>query len=162
MRLTTYTDYSLRLLIHLGVQGDALATIPEIAARYDISRHHLVKVAHQLGVKGYITTTRGKGGGLRLARPAAEIVVGDVVRQMEPDLALVPCLSETGASCRIVPACHLRGVIDRARAAFLAELDRCTLADLLHPRNALRDLLQIAPAPAAGQPALADSRSRAG
>ena len=143
MRLTTYTDYSLRLLIYLAVQGDQLATIPEVAEGYGISRHHLVKVAHQLGVKGYIETTRGKRGGLRLAKPAREIVVGDVVRSMEPDLGLVPCLQTDGPSCRITPSCRLKGAMQEAQRAFLAALDEYTLADLAAKKKPLRELLQI-------------------
>jgi Rrf2 family transcriptional regulator, nitric oxide-sensitive transcriptional repressor len=143
MRLTTYTDYSLRLLIYVAARGESSATIPEVAGSYGISRHHLVKVAHQLGVKGYLTTTRGKNGGLRLAKPAREIIVGEIVRQMEPDMAIVPCLHAEGSDCRIVPACRLRGALEEARKAFLAVLDDVTLADLMHSRKKLQVLLQI-------------------
>src|SRR5437763_7910047 len=97
MRLTLYADYSMRLLLYLAVRGDQLATIPEIADSYGISRNHLVKVTHQLGVKGFIVTTRGRNGGLRLARPASEITIGEIVRRMEPDMALVPCFSPVDA-----------------------------------------------------------------
>ncbi len=143
MRLTVYADYSLRLLIYLAVRGEDVATIPEIAESYGISRHHLVKVAHQLGVKGYIRTTRGKKGGLRLGRPAGNINVGEVVRQMEPDMALVPCFHPVNAKCPIVPSCFLRQAIERAREAFLAALDEYTLEDLQRPRESLRELLRI-------------------
>ncbi|CAN5697222.1 nitric oxide-sensing transcriptional repressor NsrR [soil metagenome] len=144
MRLTVYADYSLRLLIYLAVRGEDLATIPEIASSYGISRHHLVKVAHQLGIKGYIKTTRGKKGGLRLARMARDISVGEVVRQMEPDMALVPCFHPVNAKCPIVPSCLLRQAIERAREAFLATLDDYTLENLQGPRESLRGLLKIA------------------
>lgn len=143
MRLTIYADYSLRMLIYLAVRGEDLATIPEIAASYGISRHHLVKVAHQLGVKGYIQTTRGKKGGLRLGRPAGDIKVGEVVRQMEPDMALVPCFHPVNVKCPIVPSCLLRHAIEQAREEFLAVLDEYTLADLQGPRESLRELLRI-------------------
>lgn len=143
MRLTTYTDYSLRLLIYVAAHDEALATIPGAAESYGISRHHLVKVAHQLGVKGYLTTRRGKKGGLRLARLAPEIVIGDVVRSMEPDMAIVPCLHANGSDCRIVPVCPLRHALDEARKAFLAVLDDVTLADLMQSREKLQVLLQI-------------------
>lgn len=149
MRLTTYTDYSLRLLIYLAACGEAFATIPEVAESYGISRHHLVKVAHQLGVKGYLATTRGKNGGLRLARLPQEIVVGNVVRDMEPDLAIVTCMDSEDGDCRILPACRLRKALEEARDAFLAVLDEVTLADLLHSRKKLQVLLQIQPAKAA-------------
>ena len=149
MRLTMYADYSLRLLMYLAVQGDAIATIPEIAESYGISRHHLVKVAHQLGTKGFIRTVRGKHGGLRLGRPACEINVGDVIREMEPDMALVACFN--GGRCPIVPSCVLRNALEEARDAFLGTLAGYTLEDLTAPREKLRELLQvIGPAPAGG------------
>src|ERR1700743_3445020 len=91
MRLTSYTDFSLRVLMYLALHPDRRPTIAEIAGRYGISRTHLMKVVHQLGLKGYVETVRGKGGGLRLARPMTEITVGEVVRRMEPDMALVAC-----------------------------------------------------------------------
>lgn len=144
VRLTTYTDYSLRMLMYLAVKGDARATIAEVADAYGISKAHLNKVAHQLGLAGYVETARGKGGGLRLARPADTIGVGDVVRRVEPDMALVPCFDPVHASCPIVPACGLRGVLDEARQAFLAVLDRYSLADLVHRRVDLAALLHAA------------------
>jgi Rrf2 family nitric oxide-sensitive transcriptional repressor len=150
--LTIYADYSLRMLNYLAVRGEDLATIPEIASSYGISRHHLVKVAHQLGVKGYIQTTRGKNGGLRLGRPASEIHVGEVVRQMEPDMALVPCLHPVNARCPIVPSCLLRQAIEQAREAFLTALDEYTLADLQSPRVSLRGVLKILEPGAAAEP----------
>lgn len=150
MRLTTYADYSLRLLIYLAVRGNGLATIPEIAESYGISRHHLVKVAHQLGVKGYISTVRGKNGGLRLARSAAEINVADVILEMEPDMAMVPCFTATENNCPIVPSCALRSALDEARDAFIATLGRYTVQDLAASRNSLRQLLHITPLKRAG------------
>lgn len=146
MRLTVYADYSFRLLIYLAVRGDEPATIPEIAASYGISRNHLVKVTHQLGIKGFIHTTRGRNGGLRLARPASEIGLGEIVRRMEPDMALVPCFSAEDAGCAIQSTCALRNVLAEARDAFLAQLDRYTLQDLVAPRTRLVELLGITPA----------------
>ncbi len=149
MRLSTFTDYSLRVLIFLGVRRDGLATIGEIADRYGISRNHLMKVVHRLGQEGLVETVRGKGGGLRLARPAEAIRLGEVVRFAEADMAVVPCFEVPGAGspaggCRIAPACRLAGVLDEALAAFLGVLDRYTLADLLGPRaRALEALLDL-------------------
>lgn len=143
MRLTVYTDYSLRMLMYLAVKRDGLATIAEVAGAYGISKAHLNKVAHQLGLAGYVETTRGKGGGLRLARPAGEIGLGDVIRCVEPDMALVPCFEPMHAPCSIVPACGLRGALYEARQAFLAVLNRYSLADLVQRRAELRDLLAI-------------------
>lgn len=143
MRLTIYTDYSLRLLMYLAVKGGSLATIGEVADAYGIAKNHLTKVAHQLGLAGYVETVRGKGGGLRLAKPAQAIGLGEVVRRAEPDTALVPCFEPVCAPCPIVPACGLRGALHEARQAFLAVLDRYTLADLVGRRTELRALLSM-------------------
>ena len=145
MRLTVYTDFSLRVLMFLALKGDGLATIAEIAKAYGISKNHLMKVAHQLGVAGYVETVRGKGGGLRLARRPQDIVIGDVVRRTEPDMTLVPCFARDDASCTILPSCALRGVLSKARDAFLSALDEHTLADLVRPRGPLRKLLSFNP-----------------
>jgi Rrf2 family transcriptional regulator, nitric oxide-sensitive transcriptional repressor len=142
MRLTTYTDYTLRTLIYLGLEPGRLARIAGIAAGYGISENHLMKVVHQLGVAGYIETVRGKNGGLRLALAPEAINVGEVVRRMEPDLDLVPCFNPSG-TCRIKTVCTLQGVLGEALGAFLAVLDRYTLADLLAPRSALAGLLGV-------------------
>ncbi len=151
MRLTVYADFSLRLLMYLAVQGDGLSTIPMVAKSYGISQNHLVKVAHRLGLEGYIITTRGMKGGLRLARATTEINVGEVVRRMEPDMAFVPCMHPVDSFCPIAPACLLRNVMEEGRAAFLKVLDGYTLADLAAPRADLQNLLgipQIVPAKA--------------
>jgi Rrf2 family nitric oxide-sensitive transcriptional repressor len=143
MRLTTLTDFSLRMLIHLAVKPDGRATIAEVAAAYAVSESHLMKVAHLLGQGGYVATLRGRGGGLSLARPAADIRVGDVVRHMEPDMALVPCFGD--GHCAIQPGCRLKQRLHAARDAFLAVLDATTLADIAEPRGELRALLGMAP-----------------
>lgn len=147
MRLTTYTDYSLRVLLHLAVYAQPLTTIAAIAASYGISEYHLMKVVHQLGVNGYIVTVRGHGGGTRLARAPQEINIGDVVRRMEPDFRMVACFGDT-EPCVIAPACVLARVLDEALAAFLAVLDRYTLADLLERRAAIASLLRFPRLPA--------------
>ncbi|HXD44233.1 MAG TPA: Rrf2 family transcriptional regulator [Pseudolabrys sp.] len=143
MRLTVYTDYALRLLMYLAVKDDGLATIAEVAESYDVSRNHMMKVAHQLGVAGYVETVRGRTGGLRLARPAADINLGDVVRNTEQDMALVPCMSPADAACAIRPSCLLKRALGRATAAFMDVLDEYSLGDLVKPRHALRNLLEI-------------------
>ncbi len=136
MRLTTYTDFSLRVLTYLGLRADRLATIHEIATAYGVSQNHLMKVVNQLGHAGFVETVRGRNGGLRLARAPAAIRVGDVVRRMEDDFQLVACFggndeSGRGGGCVIAPDCRLAGAFDEALHAFLAVLDRYTLADLL-------------------------------
>src|SRR5665213_4546291 len=105
MRLTVYTDFSLRVLMYVALRPDQRPTIAGIAASYGISKNHLMKVVYELGVAGYISTLRGKNGGLVLARNPQDIVLGEVVRRTEPDLALVPCFDPVNAPCVISPAC---------------------------------------------------------
>ena len=145
MRLTVYTDFSLRVLMFLALKGGELATVAEIAKAYGISKNHLMKVAHQLSLAGYVETVRGKGGGMRLAQQPQDIVLGEVVRRTEPDMALVPCFAPDDASCVIIPSCALRGALSGARDAFLSALDEHTLADLVRPRIPLRKLLSFNP-----------------
>lgn len=142
MRLSSYSDYALRILIYLALQPDRLPTIAEIADSYAISKNHLMKVAHQLGQGGYIETVRGRGGGLRLGKPAAQIRIGDVVRFTEPDLAIVECMGE-GAACRLTPACTLKGLLGEALQAFLGVLDEYTLADITRQKLTLGSLLGL-------------------
>lgn len=143
MRLTLYTDYSLRVLIYLALKPDKLVTISELADFYRISRNHLVKVVHELGLSGYIHTTRGKHGGMRLAKPAEQIVVGDVVRRTEPDFDLLECLNPNTDQCVITNVCKLKSVLGEARDTFLEELDRYTLADLTMSSVASPDFKSI-------------------
>lgn len=142
MRLTTLTDYSLRMLIHLAIKPGGRATIAEVATAYGVSEAHLMKVAHLLGQAGHVTTVRGRGGGLMLARQANAITVGQVVRTMEPDLDLVPCFGS--GSCALLPVCQLKRTLHEAREAFLAVLDATTIADLAQPAGRLRRMLGIA------------------
>jgi len=146
LRFTVYTDYALRLLMYLALKEDGLATIAEVAESYDISKNHLMKVAHQLGVAGYVVTVRGRHGGLRLAAPADAIVLGEIVRHTEPDMALVPCLDPVNAHCAISECCVLPNALEKARLAFLEVLDHYTLNDLVKRRTPLRTLLSIAAA----------------
>ncbi len=143
LRLTVYTDFSLRLLMYLAVNPDGVSTIGEVADAYGVAKNHLTKVAHQLGRAGYVATARGKGGGMRLAKPASDIGLGEIVRQCEPDMALVPCFEPVCGACPIVLACGLRGALHQARSAFLAVLDRYTVADLITHDAEMRELLGI-------------------
>jgi Rrf2 family nitric oxide-sensitive transcriptional repressor len=142
MRLTVFTDYTLRTLIYLALRPDTLVTIADIAEAYRISNNHLMKVVHQLALSGDVATVRGQRGGLRLGRPAGEINVGAVVRRSETDLDMMPCFGSLG-DCVIKPECVLANVVDEALRAFLTTLDRYTLADLAAPRMPLARLLRI-------------------
>lgn len=130
MRLTTMTDYSLRLLMYVAQRPEQLCTIAEVAAAYGISEAHLMKITHQLGLAGFIETVRGKGGGMRLARAPGEINLGAVVRSVEPDFNLVECLA-TGNTCTLTGQCRLTAIVSGALRQFLDHLDGHTLADVL-------------------------------
>lgn len=130
MRLTTLTDYALRLLIHVAQHPDRLCTIAEVSQAYGISEAHLMKVTHRLAQTGWIETLRGKGGGMRLVRPPREIGLGDVVRDMESDFAIVECFAAPDA-CTLDGRCRLAGVLQQALTAFHEQLDRHSLQDLL-------------------------------
>ena len=143
MRLTVYTDYALRMLMYLALKEDELATIAEISVSYGISKNHLMKVAHQLGVAGYVENVRGRGGGLRLARRIEAIGLGEVVRFTEPDMAIVSCFKPIDAPCAIRPSCVLRQALQKSRDAFMSVLDDYTLSDLVRPRGRLLGLLAI-------------------
>ncbi|PLZ03642.1 Rrf2 family transcriptional regulator [Burkholderia sp. WAC0059] len=147
MRLTDYTDYSLRTLLYLAVRPDGFATVQEISDAYGISKNHLMKVVRRLGELGWVETVRGRNGGLRLAAGSVALSIGEVVRATESDFALVGCFpDEHGArrGCVIESQCRLRHVLDAARRAFLAELDRHTLGDLAQPADVLAELLGMA------------------
>jgi Rrf2 family nitric oxide-sensitive transcriptional repressor len=143
MQFTHFTDYSLRTLIYLGAQQNMLATISEVAAKYGISQSHLTKVVHQLANRGYIQTTRGKGGGMRLARLPQLINIGDVVRDMEENINLVECFNAKNQNCPLLPACILKSVLLEARKNFFDTLDRYTLADLLTNQSSLRKMIEL-------------------
>lgn len=132
MQLTRHSDYALRVLMYLALEPERLGTISDIAEAYGISRNHLVKVVHELAGHGLLHTARGKGGGIRLGRPAQDITVGEVVRRMEGTLRIINCGTPR---CVILPHCRLTGVLDEAVQAFIQTLDRYTLADLVQDRE---------------------------
>ncbi len=132
MRLTTMSDYAMRLLMYVAQQPERLCTISEVARAYDISEAHLMKITHQLALAGWLETVRGKGGGMRLAAAPGDIRLGAVVRSIEPDFTIVECLT-SGTACQLTPTCHLTGIINGALQSFMNFLDRYTLADLLAP-----------------------------
>ena len=133
MRLTLYTDYAVRMLMFVALRDGQRGTIRDIAAAYGISRNHLMKVAHNLQREGYLTTTRGKGGGLQLALLPGQIRIGTLVRTMEPDFMMAECFGPCNA-CVITPHCQIKYVLDDALRAFLAKLDEYTLEDVTSPR----------------------------
>lgn len=137
MKLTRYTDYALRVLLHVAATSDKLVSIAEISRAHRVSQNHLMKVVHDLGKAGYLETVRGRAGGVRLARNPSEINIGAVVRHTEQGFDLVDC-----GSCVIAPACGLTGILGQALSAFLNVLDGYTLADMMTTRSALRTLLE--------------------
>lgn len=143
MRLTTFSDFSLRMLIYLAVRREGLSTIQEISDSYGVSKNHMMKVAHILGQMGYVETIRGKKGGLRLAMEPADIRVGAVIRRTEEESALVQCFKSSGDVCRIEGACALKGMFSEALQAFLGVLDGYTIADIVEYRTPLAQLLDI-------------------
>ena len=142
MQVTLHTDYALRVLIHVAIADSKLITINDIAKTFDVSKQHLMKVVNNLGQKGYLDTVRGRGGGIRLRRPAHDINIGQVVRETEERLGIIGCLERRGY-CPIQRVCELRGVFGEATQAFLAVLDEYTLADLIKPRRVLSSLLLL-------------------
>jgi Rrf2 family nitric oxide-sensitive transcriptional repressor len=158
MRLTMQTDYALRMLIQLGVHNDRLVTVSETARAYQVSKNHMMKVAHRLCLEGFVKTVRGNGGGLRLAKRPSEINIGDVVRSIENDFSLVGCFEPRGEDCRISSACLLRSALRNALRAFHEVLSEYTLQDLLVTRPLLEELF---PKSAAKIPAKKRVRSSA-
>ncbi|MEO8311862.1 MAG: Rrf2 family transcriptional regulator [Caldimonas sp.] len=143
MKLTAYTDYSLRVLMYLAAQPGRRATIAEICTAFGIKENHLSKVVHDLAKKRWIDTARGKGGGMSLAVPAEEIRVGDVVRHAEGDAVPAECFSPGPSNCPIVVCCQLRGALASAVDAFYEVLDAYTVADITRNRKALWSVLQV-------------------
>ena len=142
MRLTMYTDFSLRVLLYLGIKGTTeLSTVQEISDAYDISKNHLTKVTHELGKMGLIETVRGRGGGIRLGVRPDEINIGETIRKTEEDFHLVECFNCEMNQCVITPACKLKGVLHEALAAYFKVLDSYTLADFVENNEELASIL---------------------
>jgi Rrf2 family nitric oxide-sensitive transcriptional repressor len=144
MKLTSFSDYTLRVLMYLALDRSRLATIPEIAEAYGISENHLMKVVHHLARSGVVESVRGRGGGVRLARDPSEIRIGDVVRATEGSAPIVECLSGDAVACRIAPVCRLTNALVRAFDALYATLDEYTLADLVRTPRGLSLILKRA------------------
>ena len=135
MRLTAYTDYTLRTLIYLAIHRDRLVTIQEVAELHSISKNHLTKVVHQLGMSNMVETVRGRNGGLKLHMEPAEINIGEVVRSTETDFFMAECFDGASNTCVYAMGCNLKGVLNRATSAYLAVLDGVSLEDLISKRE---------------------------
>lgn len=147
MRLTLYSDLSLRLLMYLAVKEKTTASVREVSEAYRISRGHLIKIVQELTGSGFVETVRGRTGGVRLRRPADEIVVGDVLRATERDFRLAECFSSRTSKCVIAPVCRLRVVLHSAMLAFLDVVDEVTVADLVARPSRLGVIFGIEPEP---------------
>lgn len=147
MRLTSYSNYSLRVLLAAAARSPRLTTIREVAEAFDLPQSHLVKCVHQLGAWGYLETVRGNRGGFRLKRSAASVSIGEVVRQTEDGLSIVECLDPETNTCPLIDRCRMSQVLRRATEAFLGVLDRLTLADVAGNETEFQALLDgVAPA----------------
>ena len=143
MKLTAFSDYTLRVLMYLALERAGLVTIPQIAAAYEISGHHLTKVVQHLVAIGVVESVRGRGGGIRLARDPSEIRIGEILRSTESDAPIVGCLVGGEKACKIAPVCRLTDALVRAFDALYATLDEYTLADLVRtPKGLFRILIQ--------------------
>lgn len=143
MRLTLHTDYALRTLMFLALEPGSPRTIEDIARRYGISRNHLMKVAQTLVQAGFVESLRGRGGGLRLAREPATLRLGDIVRATEDGFTIVECFDAGRNTCVVSSACGLRNPLQEALAAFLAVLDRYTIADLVKSPSTARRMHRL-------------------
>ena len=147
MRLTSYSNYTLRILMVAAARSPELTTIQDVADGFGISKAHLVKCVHQLGVWGFLETVRGNGGGFRLIRPADAISLGEVIRRTEDGFSLVECFDPATNTCPLVERCRLRPALERATGAFLAALDDMTLAEISDNGEDLLEVLDL-PLPA--------------
>lgn len=142
MQLDKFTDYGLRVLVYLRLCAPHKASVAQIAKRFDLSEHHLSKVATTLATEGFVTSTRGRAGGLTLARPPDQISVGAVVRSLTRNMAVAECFTGNGA-CAITMSCGLRPALAQAQDAFFTVLDGYTLADVSGQHAALAQLLAL-------------------
>jgi Rrf2 family nitric oxide-sensitive transcriptional repressor len=137
MRLTNFTDYGLRALILLADRNPEVLSASAIADHFHVSRHHMAKVLQELAASGYVEGIRGAQGGVRLARDPRDIRIGDVIRSLDKEQALVECFRADGGDCALLPRCRLKGMLARAKQGFLRELDRFTLSDCLEKSSTL-------------------------
>ena len=133
MRLAEYTDYTLRVLMFCASNPDRLVTIAEMAESHSVSKNHLMKIVNDLARQGVLETSRGRGGGIRLLKPSSEIAVGEIVRTAETDFRLVECFDADFNTCGLSATCRMKGLLNKALAAYFRELDGATLADIVGP-----------------------------
>ncbi|HAO80050.1 MAG TPA: BadM/Rrf2 family transcriptional regulator [Verrucomicrobia subdivision 3 bacterium] len=143
MKLSAYSDYAIRVLMQTALRSPQRLTVAEVALTFGISRHHLVKVVHDLSRSGYLVTQRGIGGGFTLARAPKNIRLGDIVRLGEESETVIDCFDGENHLCRLLPVCRLKSVLDEAAAAFFAVMDRYTLADLVKQQSKMRAVLGL-------------------
>ena len=143
MNISLHADYACRVLMFLATTKNKQSSIQMVADAFTISENHLVKVVHKLGKQGFISTTRGRGGGIALSRPATEILIGDVIRKMEPNFDIVECFNSETNSCPIGSVCRLKNALYKARDAFLACLDELTLAEIVTNKSVLSHTLKV-------------------
>lgn len=160
MRLTEYTDYTLRVLMYCAAHPGRLVTIAELAERHGLSKNHLMKIVNDLARQGVLETTRGRGGGMRLKTDATQIIVGEVVRHTESDFRIVECFDEGTNACLLSPTCRLKRVFDEAMQAYFKVLDGVTLADIADPAPAMPPVSRLVPLRAA-KPVTAPTRPAA-
>ena len=135
MKLTNFTDFGLRALILLADRKGEVLSAAAIADHFNVSRHHMAKVLQELAAAGYLVGIRGAQGGVRLAKDPRDIRIGDVVRSLDKDQALVDCFREGWNDCAFLPRCRLKGMLARAKEGFLRELDRFTISDCLEKKG---------------------------
>ncbi len=141
MQVTAASDFALRVLMHAALFPDRLVTVAEVTEAYGISRHHLVKIVHELSKQGFLETRRGVGGGFTLARVPEAIGVGEIVRLGEKSDRVIECGARREGPCRIRSACRLKVVFHEAADAFFEVLDGYSLADLVARPASLRRVL---------------------
>lgn len=142
MRLTSFTDYSVRVLMYVAQKNGELASIREVSEVYDISRNHLMKVVHLLGKGGYLDTVRGKNGGFRLGKETKDINIGELIRYTEDDLSIVECFSSKEDKCSLINECSFSNVMQEALQAFMGAADKYTLEDLVKEKKPMNFLDQ--------------------
>ncbi len=147
MNLTVQCDYAFRTLMFLAAQDPKPSTVQEISEHYRISRGHLMVLVHRLGGLGFLENTRGRGGGIKLARPASQIRLGEIVQAIEPHFRLVECFNPESNNCLISDPCRLRDILEKALAAWLSVLNEHTLLDLVKENSGLVQLLSLAESP---------------